>query len=1594
MHIESLELQRMSAATGLRLGDASDNHVTVNGIESAHSEYIYPVVTLIAQSDDAYVLFATEASTFYAISAQADNAVAVQVDVTATSGYLYLDGDYEDDDTNDSINDVQFAAALAVSAETLMTMESTTGSIVPAARLTLVAGSGLVVSDDMTSTATNSPLVMDVDFESEGDGTLTVWAGKTVTSNKSDVTITAWDVVMDGSLTAGTETISVHGSQAAQTVGFGFASGHMQIEGSEFQRITTSGSFEYGDVIDGAITINGVLTAQSTNCLPVVTLLAGYDDSLIAFTGASSSFYAISAQADNAVIVQVDVTTTIGAMYLDGDYENSSSADATNDVQFALALIMSAETLMTLESTTGSLIPAAKLTLVAGSGLVLLDDMTTTATNSPLVMDVDFESEGDGTVTVWAGKTVTSNKSDVTITAWDVVMDGSLTAGTESISVHGAKVSQTIGLGGTGGDMHVVDAEIGRLTARSGLSFGQSLVTGDISVDGLTDASTDWIGTLLLVATKDVRKVSFIEVASSFNKGITLQAAGGISLSQSVTTKNWQTKMYAGTGVLTLHDGMSFSTTNQLLTITADDVDVRGVATVSTGTAAAIIATLSANTIGIGAVLGKDTTLEGAEFGRITGTGITIGSLGVNVHMTITGLKDVDTNGVTDIVTLVGSVDDSKILFTTTSSTFHALSAQADNAVAVQVDVTATTNWLYLDGDYENSSSGDATNDVQFTDGVRVAAETLMTLESTTGSIVPAAKLTLVAGSGVMLLDDMTTSSTNSPLVMDVDFESEGDGTVTVWAGKTVTSNKSDVTITAWDVVMDGSLTAGTLSISVHGSKISQTIGIGLLTQNMEILDGELGRLTAEAGLTIGSSVGGAIQVKGVTDGSSDSVGTITLVAMKDGTAVAFLGTASAFNKGIVVQAMGGVLLSESVTTKNWPTLIYAGTGTLTTLATKALSTTNRWLTITADDIDFQGNVVTSGTAAMVITPLSVGRAVNFGFVTGASTDVDISDDEIAVITTGDSATGGLTIGSLAVSGSITVTGITTANSNAITGTLSLVATEDDSSITFATASSSFYTLGAQADNAVAVQVDVTAHTDPEGSMYLDGDYENSSTDDSINDVQFAGMLTVSAETLMTLESTTGSIVPAARLTLVAGSGVVLLDDMTTIATNSPLVMDVDFESEGDGTVTVWAGKTVTSNKSDVAITAWDVVMDGSLTAGTETISVHGSKVLQTIGLGGTGQDMHIESLELQRISATGGGGAGAGSWAGTGLRIANGVNGSVTVNGIESAHSEYVYPLVTLIAQSDDTQVTFATTSSTFHTLAAQADNGVDVEVDVTATIGAMYLDGDYENSTTADATNDVQFTDGVRVAAETLLTLESTTGSIVPAAKLTLVAGSGLVVLDDMITAATNSPLVMDVDFESEGDGTVTVWAGKTVTSNKSDVTITAWDVVMDGSLTAGTESISVHGAKVSQTIAIGASLSLNMEILDGELGRLTAEAGLTIGTAATGEIQVKGVTDGSSGSVGTITLVAMRDDTAVSFLGTASAFNKGIVVQAMGGVVLSESVTTKNWPTLIYAGTGTLKTLATKSLSSTNQLLTVDLQMMWTCKVIWWTVALQWQ
>ena len=385
---------------------------------------------------------------------------------------------------------------------------------------------------------------------------------------------------------------------------------------------------------------------------------------------------------------------------------------------------------------------------------------------------------------------MTSNKSDVTITAWDVVMDGSLTAGTLSISLHGSQVAQTTSLGATTSlNMHVEAAELQRLTAGNGL-FVSSALVGSITVNGISDANSNTVGPIVnLVGTHDNSQVTFAVASSGFNalisqadNGIyvqadistdtgvltldgdsdnaylqdghdkiavsgartlssigqltldstsggivrsgtatmTLTAQAGILISDDVTSAiSGQILVInadsndSGAGTFTMATSQALSTNNGILRVTAADVDIQG--TITTGTAVMHLHGTSARTVGIGST-GNDMDLEAAEVGRIAGGGLSVGkrTLFQNKDISVIGVSTSNSNAITGAATLVATVDDSSITFATTASSFHTLGAQADNAVAVQVDVTATTGYLYLDGDYENSSSGDTVNDVQF----------------------------------------------------------------------------------------------------------------------------------------------------------------------------------------------------------------------------------------------------------------------------------------------------------------------------------------------------------------------------------------------------------------------------------------------------------------------------------------------------------------------------------------------------------------------------------------------------------------------------------------------------------------------------------------------------------------------------------------------------------------------------------------------------------------------------------------------------------------------------------------------------------------
>jgi len=1522
MHLSSGELAMITTTGGLRVGGTSGGSISVSGVVSADSNTISPVMSLMALADGSLIHFFGTASTFNAVSAISDDGVRVDMDVDATSGVLYMDGDFEDSTTGDAYNRVRFAAGRTVKAATLLTLEATTGLttidavssfITAAGSLSLIAGAGVYIWNDILGMPGEQPLVINADYDSGGDGTLTVAVSMTLITNDGDVTITAWDLDLAGGITAGQHPLSVHGSLAGHTMGLGDTSKDMHLTGAEISRLTASGGVRFGGSDGGALTVDGVTDDNSENIGQVITIAALNDGASVSFINTGSSFHAIVAQADNGVQALATIIATAGLMYLDGDYEDSSSDDDNSNTKFGDGVTAQSGTLLTLEASTGVLVGAGATTLRANSGVVILDNYNVEVSgNKPLTIHANIYADQSGTLTITTAKEVLSNNSDIVISAWDVDFQGAIGSGTASTTVIPSYASQTVGLGNSGKNLHLSDAELSRISTVAGLQVGYN-DNGNIAVNGVQDASTTTLGTITLVATKVDKLVTFEIGASAFNKGVIIQAGAGVVLYQSLTTKASADIINAGTGTLTISTARSLSTTNQLLTITANDIDMVGSGTLDVGPAATaeVHCTSPNRQIGLGSGTGQ-LRIDSSEIQRITAGGMTIG----NPTCWSIFIENADFGNVADIVTLRANRDNAQVTFMSAASTFSSLNVQADNGVVLKVDVTSTSGEIYLDADIENSSSEDGLNAVSFEGTRTIQTKLLMTLESTHGNIVKENELTLIAGSGIVIHNDMNAKKVGRLLVLNADFDSANDGTLTISGSRTVDTNSSPILITAWDLDIQGNINAGASSTTVHGSLASQTIGVGDTAQDMHIADAEIDRISSAGGLELGSSTGGSIAVDGITETGSDTVGTITLNALTQ--QVIFDTAISDFNKGIIIQAGSGVIIKESITTKASASVVYAGANAFTIESGKSIVTTDQHLTITADDLVYHVGKISAGNAAIQIECATAGRTVGVG--TGAG-DFSINAAEMTRTTSAGLVLGGPQCGSQVIEA------ILRANSNGIEGVVTLVASKQLASVTFSAAPSTFYGLAAQADDGVFLQVDITT---TESYLSLDGDIEDDSVNDISNKVTFAVDVTVLSKTSMTLESTTGHMENAGALSLIAGSGISVFNNILGIAAGNAIVLNADYESHGDGTITVAATRTITSNDGDITVTAWDVDLLGGFDTASSTLSIHGSKIGQTLGVGNANPNthMHITDGELSRMTAT------------EGLRFADDAGGSITVDGVLSASSQYLYPVVSFVAAAHGATVTFEGEASTFSALAAQADDGVYLRVDVEGTAGILYIDGDLENSSTEDTGNVVYIQALKTLKAKTNLTLEASTGSIIAGGALTLFAGSGMYIWDALGCEFITKTFVLNADYDSHGDGTLTVAATKFVSSNDGAMTITAWDIDIPGGVTAGVGAMSVHGSKDGQTIGFGVTAK-DMHISGSEMQRMTGLGGVRMGGTLGGSITVNGILKDESDFLGpVVSLVALADTATVSFITASSTFN-AVTAQADDGIIANVNV-----------------------------------------------------
>jgi len=1461
LNISGIELQHITA-TSLALDTTGS--VMVNNITAAESLNCGPV-TIDAGGG---ITFTGSDSTFNALTARADDGIDVNVWLTTSAGNLALDGDANN--AANTADDIHFGNVMLSSAGDI-TLDATTAGMTFANTLILLADGGIAINDSLTGPPAGGVLLFSADNDSNGSGTFSIASGATVNAFAGQTWVFADDIDLQGNLNC--DWILVSDSDNAG-IGIGDTTGGLTISGSELQRITAD-YLEFDT--SGSVTVDNIQPAQSQNAGSVVI----YAGNTITFANNASTFNALSAQADNGIVVNRNVTADTGNLALDGNANNAP--DGTDSIQFAAGVTLDAANTLTLDATTGGMTGAGALTLRAGSGITINDDLTV---GGLLIINADTDAAGGGNLTVPGGVDINAGGNAIQITANDLDLTGTMSGGITTITdsdgtgIGLGATAVTDGLNITGPELQRISAgslaldTIGSITVNNILA-ADSLNCGAVTLDAhgaitftggdsafraltaLADSGiivnaglTTLTGNLAL----DGDANNAADVADSIQFGnVTLTSAGNITLDATTGGMSAGNMLIlTADGNIAINDNLSSPPAGGILRFSADN-NSNGSGTFSIGAGATVngfagqtwifaddvdlqgnlncdwilISDSDDAGIGLGATAGG-LTVSGAELQRITASHLELDTSGSIIVDNITGAQSQNADGV---FLYAGS----SIHFANNASTFNALSAQADNGIVVDRNVTADTGDLALDGDADNAADGN--DSIQFGAGVTIDAANAITLDATTGGMTGAGALTLRAGNGIAINDDLTVGGL---LIINADTDAAGGGNLTVPAGVDINAAANSIQITANDLDLSGTMTGGATTIidsdgtgiglgdtgilnglNISGAELQNIFATTLeLDTAGSIVVDDIQPAQSQNAATVVLDAGGNISfinnpstfnalsaladdgisvdrnltadtgdmsldgdANNVSDGTDsimfaagvqlDSAGSLTLDATSGGMAGAGVLTLRAAS-GIAINAdlpVGGLLTINADTDA-------AGGGNLTIPATVAVNASGNAVQITANDLDLQGTL--SGSIVTITDSDGPGIGLGASTVFGG---MNIDGAELQRITA--------TELELHTAGFITVDDITALNSQ----NANAVVLAAHGSVAFINNSSVFNALSVLADDGITINRNISTDS---GNMLLDGDANNAfNANDSI---QFASGVQLSSSGNMLLESTTGDMAGAGPLTLTARNGIEIRD---SLATAGLLTIDADSGNAGIGNLTIGAGADVNSAGNPIQINANDLDLLGTLAGGTVTITDSDGT---GIGLGSTDitDGLDISGAELQRITAT---------------MLALNTIGSVIVDDISAPNSQNAGSVV-LAAHGS---VAFINSPSVFNDLSVLADNGITVNQDISADSGNMSLDGDADNA--ADGSDGILFADGVQLDASGSMTLESTTGAMTGAGALTLIAGSGINLQNSLTTAGD---LLMD--------GDVTVAAGSSVRAG-TDLTVS------DGHFVRGLGSLGMY-------------------------------------------------------------------------------------------------------------------------------------------------------
>jgi len=879
----------------------------------------------------------------------------------------------------------------------------------------------LNISGSVTLTATNGAITFaDTNDKIRSILNINLFAGGSlnlgsIESTQGNISLKGNNLVLTGTLNSAGNTTLL--ATSGTTIGMGTGAGTFSISDSELGRITAA-NLVIGDNTNGNITVDGITAANSNNIAGTTTLNATGSGKSVTFTGAASTFNALTVNAGNAVAVNTAVTTDTGSLTLSGGTGGITGTGTTNltssqalilnsafnstgdanlnagtGITLAAGIAVTSEGTLTLATTSGIINSLGSVTLGSNDGLTLNNDFTSAGVASIIA---DLDSDGTGNFTLASGKTVTAQT--LTIKARDIDLNGSINTSSGSTVIRSSN-GGTIGLGDvTGQSMTIDGAELQNITADE-LFIGTG--SSDITVDNITAANSNNVRKVTLQASLSGAgsRVTFANNSSTFN-ALTVLADTGIAVNTGVTADSGNLELNGGTGGIT-GTGTTNLTSSQGLTLNSS-FSSTGDANLNAGTGITLANGISVSS---GGTLSLATTSGGINAqGSVTVNAVN--SIALNDDFTSAGstVFDADSN------------DDGTGSFTVASGKTVTTGNNSLSITGADITLTGslnsgtgTTTLLSSNGATIGMGAGAGTFSISDNELGNVTAGNLTVGDGTTGSItvdgITAANSNKIAGTttlnatgsgksvtfsgtastfnglavnaenGITVSESLTTAGAT---VFDADSDDDGTGSFSVASGKTVSTGNNSLSITGADITLTGSLNSGTGTTTLLSSN-GGTIGLGATAGTLTIDGGELQNITA-GNLTIGDGTNGSITVDGITSANSNKIAeTTTLNATKTGSNVTFKNTSSfgnlTVNSGATVSDAGGGQLAvtgvSSFTGTSGVSLtntanLFTGAVSLNTGGNAALSTNNA-LTLATSTIGGNLMVTVAGGNGLIV---------------------------------------------------------------------------------------------------------------------------------------------------------------------------------------------------------------------------------------------------------------------------------------------------------------------------------------------------------------------------------------------------------------------------------------------------------------------------------------------------------------------------------------------------------------------------------------------------------------------------------------------------